>query len=163
DDLRALPSARQIQTLECISNGVGSGLMSNAEWTGVPLRSLIEAAGPRPRVVRVALHGADGFVSTVRMAEAMRPDSIVAYEMDGGGGPHVAAGADHVCAVADRVGAVGGRMDAAGPRFVPAGGSGHRRTRGRAAEHAPRRRSRGRAWVAPGRGHRHGVRALSRV
>ena len=35
DDVRALPGVRQVQTLECISNGVGAGLMSNAAWTGV--------------------------------------------------------------------------------------------------------------------------------
>lgn len=82
-DLRALRSVEQIQTLECISNGVGSGLMSNADWTGVTLRSLIEAAGPRPGVAWVVMHAADGFVNEMSFEKAMEPTTIVAYAMNG--------------------------------------------------------------------------------
>jgi DMSO/TMAO reductase YedYZ molybdopterin-dependent catalytic subunit len=82
-DLRALPQSRQLQTLECISNRVGAGLMSNAEWTGVPLRSLIEAARPDPAARRVAMHAADGYVHTVSLDKALEPTTIVAYLMNG--------------------------------------------------------------------------------
>jgi DMSO/TMAO reductase YedYZ molybdopterin-dependent catalytic subunit len=83
EELRALPQVRQLQTLECISNRVGAGLMSNAEWTGVPLRSLIEAARPSPEARRVAMHAADGYVHTVSMDKALDPTTVVAYLMNG--------------------------------------------------------------------------------
>jgi hypothetical protein len=50
EDLVAMPSVIQETTLECISNEVGDGLMSNALWKGVPMRQLLELAGPRPGV-----------------------------------------------------------------------------------------------------------------
>jgi DMSO/TMAO reductase YedYZ molybdopterin-dependent catalytic subunit len=83
DDLLALPRVEQIQTLECISNGVGGGLMSNAAWSGVTLRTLIDAAVPRPGVERVVLRGADGYVHSLSMERALDPSTIVAYAMNG--------------------------------------------------------------------------------
>jgi len=47
-DIRALEELRageQETTLECISNAVGRGLLSNAVWTGVPLSELARLAG----------------------------------------------------------------------------------------------------------------------
>ncbi len=58
DEIAALPSVEQETTLECISNQVGSGLISNAIWRGVPLRDLIGAANPMPRIQQVVFHGA---------------------------------------------------------------------------------------------------------
>lgn len=37
-ELRAMDTVTQETTLECISNGVGYGLLSNATWTGGPAR-----------------------------------------------------------------------------------------------------------------------------
>ncbi len=88
DALRSLPRVTQVQTLECISNGVGAGLMSNAEWVGVSMGTLLAAALPRSGVERVVMRGADGFVHTVSMDRAMDPSTIVAYEMNGGPLPH---------------------------------------------------------------------------
>jgi DMSO/TMAO reductase YedYZ molybdopterin-dependent catalytic subunit len=83
DDLRALPAVTQETTLECISNEVGDGLMSNALWKGVPLRLLLEAAGVRPGVVDILLHAADGYTDTLPLEKAMDPTTLVAYEMNG--------------------------------------------------------------------------------
>jgi DMSO/TMAO reductase YedYZ molybdopterin-dependent catalytic subunit len=83
DDLRALPAVTQETTLECISNEVGDGLMSNAFWTGVPMRVLLETAGVRPGVVDVLLHAADGYTDTLPLAKAMDPATLVAYGMNG--------------------------------------------------------------------------------
>ena len=40
-ELTALPAVEQETTLQCISYGVGSGLISNARWKGVPLPALL--------------------------------------------------------------------------------------------------------------------------
>lgn len=82
-ELRAMAPVRQVQTLECISNSVGGGLISNAEWVGVPLAELIAAAAPRPGAVQAFLHGADGYTNDVDLALAMRRTTLIAYEMNG--------------------------------------------------------------------------------
>lgn len=87
-ELSSLPSVEQLQTLECISNGVGGGLMSNAAWRGVPLRSLIEAARPQAGADRVVLHASDGYVHVMSLDKAVEPTTLVAYEMNGVPLPH---------------------------------------------------------------------------
>ena len=83
-DLAALPAVTQETTLMCISYSVGGGLMSNARWRGVPMRTLIEAAGgAQPGVVEVLLHAADGYTDTFAIEKAMDETTLVVYEMNG--------------------------------------------------------------------------------
>ncbi|MSQ11313.1 MAG: hypothetical protein EXR48_01225 [Dehalococcoidia bacterium] len=83
EELRAVPAVEQTVTLECISNLVGGDLISNARWKGVPLRALLERAGLQPGVVRVTFRSADGYTESIPLEEAMRPEVMVAYEMNG--------------------------------------------------------------------------------
>lgn len=48
-------------TMVCISNNVGGGLISTGRWVGVPLRTLVERAGPTNRVRDIVTHAADGY------------------------------------------------------------------------------------------------------
>ncbi|MDQ6914164.1 MAG: molybdopterin-dependent oxidoreductase, partial [Verrucomicrobiota bacterium] len=73
DALKNLTSVTQETTLMCISNGLGAGLMSNAVWKGVTLRSLLEAAGPKSGVARVRLHGVDNYTDTIPLEKALDP------------------------------------------------------------------------------------------
>ncbi|MDE0369207.1 MAG: molybdopterin-dependent oxidoreductase, partial [bacterium] len=45
DELLAMPLVERYITLCCVSNQVGGGLVGNAKWLGVPLRTLVERAG----------------------------------------------------------------------------------------------------------------------
>ncbi len=83
DELAALPSRTQETTLMCISNYVGGGLMSNAAWTGLPLRDLLAAAGPRSDGTRVVFYGADGYTVSYPLDKALESTTFVAYEMNG--------------------------------------------------------------------------------
>ncbi len=83
DALKKLPSLKQETTIMCISNGLDAGLMSNAVWTGVTMRSLLETAGPRVDVSRVRLHGVDNYTDTIPMEKALDPATLVVYEMNG--------------------------------------------------------------------------------
>jgi DMSO/TMAO reductase YedYZ molybdopterin-dependent catalytic subunit len=83
EDLLALPAVTQETTLECISNDIGDGLMSNALWKGVPMRHLLAAAQPRQGAVEVLLHAADGYTDTLPLDKAMDPTTLVVYEMNG--------------------------------------------------------------------------------
>lgn len=82
-DLTALPAVTQETTLMCISYSVGGGLMSNARWRGVPMRRLLEMAQPKPGVVEVLLHAADGYTDTFALEKAMDETTLVVYEMNG--------------------------------------------------------------------------------
>jgi DMSO/TMAO reductase YedYZ molybdopterin-dependent catalytic subunit len=83
DDLLAMPAVTQETTLECISNDIGDGLMSNALWKGAPMRHLLGAAHPRQGAVEVLLHAADGYTDTLTLDKAMDPTTLVVYEMNG--------------------------------------------------------------------------------
>jgi sulfane dehydrogenase subunit SoxC len=104
DDLKALPKVSSQVTLECAGNG--RSLLSprpisqpwlmeavgNAEWTGTPLRSLLEEAGPVAGAVEVVFTGLDRGVQggieqlyerSLTLAEASRNEALLAYEMNG--------------------------------------------------------------------------------
>ncbi|MDR7544130.1 MAG: molybdopterin-dependent oxidoreductase [Armatimonadota bacterium] len=84
DEIRAMPSFARYHTLECISNEVGGDLIGNALWKGVRFRDLVaRAGGVSPRAVRFALRCADGYSEGIPVADMMRPDVMLAYEMNG--------------------------------------------------------------------------------
>lgn len=84
DQIRAMPSVSRPHTLECISNEVGGDLISNAVWRGVRLRDLLERAGGLgPKSVKIAFRSADGYTESIPVADAINPDTILAYEMNG--------------------------------------------------------------------------------
>jgi DMSO/TMAO reductase YedYZ molybdopterin-dependent catalytic subunit len=104
-ELRSLPSVTRRVTMECAGNGrallaprpvsqpwlteaVGTG-----EWTGVPLRTVLEAAGVAGDAVEVLFTGLDrGFEGGVEqvyerslpLSEALGEDALLAYELNGG-------------------------------------------------------------------------------
>src|SRR3989454_1216093 len=71
DELRSLRSETRIATLECAGNSRvflvpqvqgaqwGLGAAGNAEWTGVPLRALLESADLADDACEIVLEGAD--------------------------------------------------------------------------------------------------------
>ena len=81
--LRRLTPTEHELTLECISNYIGGGLISNARWKGVSLPSLLQSAGLQPGASRVNLRSVDGYVVSATLEEAMDPLALVAYEMNG--------------------------------------------------------------------------------
>lgn len=83
-DLISLPGAVDREyTLECISNEIGRGLISNAVWRGVTLRSLLESAQVLPGAVGVSLRAVDGYTNTISLATALDDAALVAYRMNG--------------------------------------------------------------------------------
>jgi sulfane dehydrogenase subunit SoxC len=104
DDLRDRPSVTAEVTLECAGNGRVllepraisqpwlRGAVGTGAWTGTPLAPLLAEAGPRTGAVDVAFagsdHGLEGDVEQdyergLSLAEATRPDLLLAYEMNG--------------------------------------------------------------------------------
>lgn len=82
-DILTRPSTEFPSTLECISNQVGGDLISNTTWTGFPLRDLLDEVGLQPGVIDLQLEAADGYVESIPLEEALSPDTMLVYLMDG--------------------------------------------------------------------------------
>ena len=82
-DLLGFKPTTQETTLMCISNGLDAGLISNAVWKGLPLRDLLDQAGVLSAAARVRLHGVDNYTDTIPLEKAMKPSTLLAYEMNG--------------------------------------------------------------------------------
>ena len=72
-----------VVTLECVGNTIGGEFISTAEWTGVPLRSLLQESGIRAEAYDVVFRAADGFTDSIRVDRAMLGDVIIAHKMNG--------------------------------------------------------------------------------
>lgn len=83
EDLMAFDQVDQETTLMCISNRIGAGLFSNANWKGVRLRDLLMDAGVRDGSVEVYLHGADGYRDTFAFDKAMAETTLLVYQING--------------------------------------------------------------------------------
>ena len=87
DELKRLPSETRTVTLECAGNhrvwlvpkakGLlwGEGAVGNAEWRGVPLRTLLERAGMNANAVEVILEGAD----SGQVSEEPKTPGVISY------------------------------------------------------------------------------------
>jgi DMSO/TMAO reductase YedYZ molybdopterin-dependent catalytic subunit len=82
-DLRKLPKIDQMLTLECISNPPDGTAISNANWTGVQLRPLLERARVKRGARFVAMRGADGYHTVLPVDELMREENFLPYLMNG--------------------------------------------------------------------------------
>jgi hypothetical protein len=103
-DIRRLPARTLRVTMECAGNG--RGLMSprypsmpwlyegvsTAEWTGAPLRHVLEEAGLEPDAVDIAFLGADrgfdrgvehDYGRSLKPGDALAEDVLLAYAMNG--------------------------------------------------------------------------------
>lgn len=71
-------------TLACVSNEVGGDLVGNARWLGLPVRELLERAGPLPGADMVLSTSADGFTASTPI-EALTDDrdALLAVGMNG--------------------------------------------------------------------------------
>jgi DMSO/TMAO reductase YedYZ molybdopterin-dependent catalytic subunit len=76
-------TTQNITTLACISNELNGDLAGTAEWTGLPLRSLLEEAGVDPAAVDIVFHAADGYDDSVPLAQAMHPTTLLVTGMNG--------------------------------------------------------------------------------
>ena len=108
-ELRKLPAETRAATLECAGNSrvflvpqvEGAqwelGAVGNAEWTGVPLRVLLEQAGLADDAMEIVFEGADrgkakerpappqpiSYARSLLRSKALAPEVLVAYQMNG--------------------------------------------------------------------------------
>jgi len=100
DDIRNRPSQDVTFTIECSGNSglpFLTGAVGNATWTGTPLAPLLEEAGVLDTGSEVIFWGADAgeqlwrdeitvtehFARSMSLQEALAPENLLAYEMNG--------------------------------------------------------------------------------
>lgn len=79
NQLLQLPRVDQTSTLECVSNEVGGNLIGNCQWNGTRLADVLNRAGMSNGAARVVLHGADGYVDSITLPDALLPTTLVVY------------------------------------------------------------------------------------
>jgi DMSO/TMAO reductase YedYZ molybdopterin-dependent catalytic subunit len=89
DQVRALPARTQVTRHDCVE-----GWSSVAEWTGARMTALLAMAGLKPTAKYIVLHCADTFdagapegqrkyYESLDLVDALHPQTILAYEMNG--------------------------------------------------------------------------------
>jgi DMSO/TMAO reductase YedYZ molybdopterin-dependent catalytic subunit len=73
-----LPSRNQITKHTC-----EEGWTAIAEWTGVPLSVLLQQAGILPSARFIVFHSFDNWIDCIDLMDALHPQTIVAYGMNG--------------------------------------------------------------------------------
>jgi hypothetical protein len=77
-ELQKLPSQTQITRLTC-----EEGWSAIAEWTGVPLRLVLQSTGILPTARFVNFYAYDGYMESIDMLDAFHPQTMLAYGMNG--------------------------------------------------------------------------------
>jgi DMSO/TMAO reductase YedYZ molybdopterin-dependent catalytic subunit len=106
EELMDLPERTVFATVECAGNGRsflaerqagvqwGAGAVGHAEWTGIPLKLVLERSGLEADAVEVLFEGADAgtepdhpepmpFARSLPLAKALHPDTLLVSRMNG--------------------------------------------------------------------------------
>jgi DMSO/TMAO reductase YedYZ molybdopterin-dependent catalytic subunit len=106
DDVESMPRRSVFATIECAGNGRSflrqfvegvqwtAGAVGHAEWSGIPVRALLERAGLKASALEIVFHGADGgrekgcdqpisFARSLPLEKALNPDTLLATHMNG--------------------------------------------------------------------------------
>ncbi|HVH57784.1 MAG TPA: molybdopterin-dependent oxidoreductase [Vicinamibacterales bacterium] len=77
-DLKRLPERTQITRHTC-----EEGWSAIGQWTGVPLSLVLNAAGILPTARFVVFHSFDDWVDSIDLLDALHPQTLLAYGMNG--------------------------------------------------------------------------------
>ena len=80
-DLRSLPQATQVSDFHCVTGWT----VSNVHWAGFRVKDLLERAQPHTNATAIRFVSAErGYNDSLTLDQALLPDVLLAYEMDGG-------------------------------------------------------------------------------
>ncbi|MGH8919407.1 MAG: molybdopterin-dependent oxidoreductase [Actinomycetes bacterium] len=80
-DLRAMPSTRLVKDFQCVTGW----RVPRVHWEGVSLADLLDLVGVQASGVALRFESFDGlYTESLTLAQARRPDMVVAYAMLGG-------------------------------------------------------------------------------
>src|SRR3954462_4119077 len=79
DEIRAMPAIDVVCDMHCVTHWT----RLNNTFTGVPLKTIIERAKPKPAARYVMCHSEAGFTVNVPLKEFVQDDCILAYQWEG--------------------------------------------------------------------------------
>jgi len=77
-DLQKFPSRKHITRHTC-----EEGWTAIAEWTGVPLSTILQSVGILPSARFVNFYAYDGYIDSIDLMDAFHPQTMLAYGMNG--------------------------------------------------------------------------------
>jgi DMSO/TMAO reductase YedYZ molybdopterin-dependent catalytic subunit len=85
EELMQYPATTQMATLECYFPAGPSLLVGNANWTGVPLQTIIQQANPSAGAQSIIFHALDDYAAGPYSLDELqqRDDLLLAYGMNG--------------------------------------------------------------------------------
>lgn len=78
EDILSLPSTSVKATLKCVTGGTGTAI-----WVGVRVGDILNASGLEKGAREVVFRAPDGFSTSLELGDALREDTILAYQMNG--------------------------------------------------------------------------------
>lgn len=81
--LRALPASGDMRTLLCLGNPAGGEAIGNAIWRGIGLDVLLAQTGILPGATHLRFDTADGYQTSLPLAQVIGRSVLLAYEMNG--------------------------------------------------------------------------------
>ena len=80
-EIIAMPKTTVNAALICVD--FPNQVLMQGNWTGIKLRTLLEATNPSSKAIKIAFYATDGYSTDLTLETAMRNDIIIAYEKDG--------------------------------------------------------------------------------
>jgi DMSO/TMAO reductase YedYZ molybdopterin-dependent catalytic subunit len=77
-DVMEYPAVSQVVILVC-----PDAFVDNAEWTGVPVSTLLNEAGVKPEANKVAFYSIDGYQRTLPIKDVLQDGVFLAYKVNG--------------------------------------------------------------------------------
>jgi len=77
--LTSVPQTSYVKSFHCVTRWS----IKDAEWEGLPIRGLVEPAGPSSEDKWLMFHCADGYTTPVPVEDALREDSLLAFKVNG--------------------------------------------------------------------------------
>ncbi len=82
DLIGSFTEIHEFATLECVINEAGGKMVGTALWSGVALREILNDVGVDPGAIEILFNAADG-LSSIPLDEGLKPQTLLAYEMNG--------------------------------------------------------------------------------
>ena len=82
-DLEPLAGPVFVSTLTCISNPIAGPLIGTAEWTGVPLATVLNMAGVMNGALKLISEGEDGYQDSIPIERALSAEPHIVWKMNG--------------------------------------------------------------------------------
>lgn len=83
DLIGSFTEVHEFATLECVINPACGDMVGTALWSGVSLGEVLGEVGVEPGSVEILFNATDGLSNSLPLEECFKPQTLLAYEMNG--------------------------------------------------------------------------------